>query len=64
MKTFEHILPKLVIAPGFVIGFAFIYGFMVWNAVLSVTGSNMLPNYDAFVGLDQYANRPHRWLES
>ena len=54
MKTFENFLPKLVIAPGFVIGFAFIYGFMIWNAVLSVTGSNMLPNYDEFVGLDQY----------
>ena len=54
MRTFENILPKIVIAPGFVFGFAFIYGFMIWNAVLSVTGSNMLPNYDAFVGLDQY----------
>jgi glucose/mannose transport system permease protein len=54
MKSFEKLLPKLVIAPGFVLGFAFIYGFMIWNGVLSVTGSRMLPNYDAFVGLDQY----------
>jgi len=54
MKTFEYLLPKLVIAPAFVLGFAFIYGFMIWNGVLSVTGSRMLPNYDEFVGLAQY----------
>jgi|GEM_PF-3086788 len=29
MKSFETVLPKLVIAPGFVLGFAFIYGFMI-----------------------------------
>lgn len=55
MKKLENLLPKLVIAPGFVLGFAFIYGFMIWNGVLSVTGSRMLPNYDEFVGLEQYA---------
>ena len=54
MKSVENILPKLVIAPAFVLGFAFIYGLMIWNGVLSVTGSRMLPNYDNFVGLDQY----------
>lgn len=54
MKSFENLLPKLVIAPGFVLGFAFIYGLMIWNGVLSVTGSRMLPNYDNFVGLGQY----------
>ncbi|MBA4263084.1 MAG: ABC transporter permease [Comamonadaceae bacterium] len=54
MKSFENLLPKLVIAPGFVLGFAFIYGLMIWNGVLSLTGSRMLPNYDEFVGLAQY----------
>lgn len=54
-RTFESVLPKLVIAPAFVLGFAFIYGLMLWNGVLSVTASRMLPNYDAFVGLEQYA---------
>jgi glucose/mannose transport system permease protein len=54
MKSLETLIPKLVVAPGFVLGFAFIYGFMVWNGVLSVTGSRMLPNYDEFVGLEQY----------
>ena len=54
MKTAENLLPKLVIAPAFVLGFAFIYGLMIWNGVLSMTGSRMLPNYDNFVGLAQY----------
>ncbi len=54
MKSFENLLPKLVIAPGFVLGFAFIYGLMIWNGVLSLTGSRMLPNYEHFVGLEQY----------
>jgi glucose/mannose transport system permease protein len=52
-RSFESILPKLVIAPGFILGFAFIYGFMIWNGVLSVSASRMLPNYE-FVGLVQY----------
>ena len=51
----EQALPKLVIAPGFVLGFAFIYGLMIWNGVLSLTASRMMPNYDEFVGLEQYA---------
>ena len=54
MKSFENLLPKLVIAPSFVLGFAFIYGLMIWNGVLSLTGSRMLPNYETFVGLEQY----------
>jgi glucose/mannose transport system permease protein len=53
-NNFESWLPKLVVAPAFVLGFSFIYGFMVWNGVLSVTASRMLPNYDEFVGLAQY----------
>jgi glucose/mannose transport system permease protein len=63
MKSFENLLPKLVIAPGFVLGFAFIYGLMIWNGVLSLTGSRMLPNYDNFVGLAQYAQlwQMDRW---
>ena len=47
-------LPKLVVAPSFVIGLAFIYGLMAWNGYLSVSASRLLPNYE-FVGLEQYA---------
>ena len=54
MKSFEQTLPKLVIAPAFVLGFAFIYGLMIWNGVLSMTDSGMLPNYDTFVGFEKY----------
>ncbi|TNF54700.1 MAG: sugar ABC transporter permease [Burkholderiales bacterium] len=54
MHSFDKLLPRLVLAPAFVLGLAFIYGFMVWNGVLSLTASRMLPNYE-FVGLEQYA---------
>jgi glucose/mannose transport system permease protein len=53
-RSFETLLPKLVVAPAFLLGLAFIYGFMVWNGVLSLTASRMLPRYE-FVGLEQYA---------
>ncbi|MDO9481001.1 MAG: sugar ABC transporter permease [Hydrogenophaga sp.] len=52
-KIPDNLLPKLVLAPAFVLGLAFIYGFMVWNGLLSVTASRMLPNYE-LVGLAQY----------
>ena len=62
-NTFEAWLPRVVVAPAFVLGFAFIYGLMVWNGVLSVTASRMLPNYDEFVGLEQYTRlwESDRW---
>ena len=53
MNSLDKLLPKLVLAPAFVLGLAFIYGFMVWNGVLSLTASRMLPNYE-FAGLEQY----------
>ena len=46
-------LPRLVVAPSFVLGFAFIYGFIAWNGVLSLSASRLLPNY-TFVGIEQY----------
>lgn len=53
-RAAEVWLPKLVLAPAVVLGFAFIYGLMIWNGVLSLSASRMLPNYE-FVGLAQYA---------
>ena len=47
-------LPKLVLAPSFVVSFLFIYGLMAWNGYLSVSASRLLPNYE-FVGFQQYA---------
>lgn len=46
-------LPRLVVSPAFVLGFAFIYGLMAWNGVLSLSASRMLPNYE-WAGLAQY----------
>ena len=46
-------LPKLVVAPSFVLGLAFVYGLMAWNGYLSVSASRLLPNYE-FVGFAQY----------
>lgn len=46
-------LPKLVIAPSFVLSLLFIYGLMAWNGYLSLSASRLLPNYE-FVGLAQY----------
>lgn len=47
-------LPRLVVAPSLAISLCFVYGFMLWTFVLSLTNSRMLPSYD-FVGFAQYA---------
>ena len=55
-------MPKLVLAPSFVLAFFFIYGLMAWNGYLSLSASRLLPNYE-FVGLEQYARlfESERW---
>jgi glucose/mannose transport system permease protein len=52
-RSTAHWLPKLVIAPSFVLSLLFIYGLMAWNGYLSMSASRILPNYE-FVGLMQY----------
>jgi glucose/mannose transport system permease protein len=52
-RRFDHWLPKLVLAPGFLLSFLFIYGLIAWNGVLSVSASRLLPNY-TFVGFEHY----------
>ncbi|NIC07835.1 carbohydrate ABC transporter permease [Billgrantia bachuensis] len=47
-------LPKLVLAPSIAISLFFVYGFMLWTFILSLTSSRMLPSYE-FVGFAQYA---------
>jgi glucose/mannose transport system permease protein len=47
-------LPRVVVAPSFIISLLFIYGLMAWNGYLSMSASRILPNYE-FVGLQQYA---------
>lgn len=55
-------LPRLVVAPGFLLSFFFIYGLIAWNGWLSVSASRLLPNYE-FAGLQQYATlfASERW---
>jgi glucose/mannose transport system permease protein len=50
----EEWLPKLVVAPTFLAAMVFIYGFILWNAWLSLSHSRMLPRYD-WAGLLQYS---------
>ena len=56
-------LPRLVLAPSFLLIVFFVYGFIVYTGYLSLSASRMLPNYD-FVGLDNYIRLwklPHWW---
>jgi len=48
-------LPKLVVAPSFLLSFFFIYGLIAWNGYLSLSASHMLPNYD-YAGFGNYAD--------
>ncbi|TJZ65169.1 carbohydrate ABC transporter permease [Chitiniphilus eburneus] len=49
----ERWLPRLVLAPSFLLTLVFVYGFIAWNGYLSFTASRLLPNYE-WVGLAQY----------
>lgn len=55
-------MPRLAVAPSFVLAFAFIYGLIAWNGVLSFSASRLLPNYE-FVGWAQYVTlfESERW---
>jgi glucose/mannose transport system permease protein len=46
-------LPRLVLAPSFAVILLFVYGFILFTAYLSTTGSTILPRFD-FVGLVNY----------
>jgi glucose/mannose transport system permease protein len=55
-------MPRLVLAPSFLLAFFFIYGLIAWNGYLSLSASRLLPNYE-FVGFEQYVNlfESDRW---
>ncbi|ABM03726.1 carbohydrate ABC transporter membrane protein 1, CUT1 family [Psychromonas ingrahamii 37] len=52
-QSLGNFLPKLVVAPTFVVAVIFIYGFMFLNAWLSFSSSRLLPTYD-WAGTIQY----------
>ena len=59
-------LPKLVLAPSFALILLFVYGFIVFTAVLSFSGSKLLPDFSTWVGFDNYVrlfNHPN-WIVS
>jgi len=46
----EDAIPKLVLAPTFLAGLIFIYGFILWTAFISLTQSELLPKYRIAAG--------------
>ncbi|MNT89289.1 hypothetical protein D3C72_2299950 [compost metagenome] len=59
----QDLIPKLVLAPSFVIVLIFVYGFIAYTGFLSMTDSKMLPSYN-FVGFSNYQKLwalPHWW---
>ena len=59
----QELLPRIVVAPSFVVIIIFVYGFIAYTGFLSMTDSKMLPSYN-FVGLANYAKLwalPHWW---
>ncbi len=52
-ESFQNWLPRLVLAPSFLLILVFVYGFIAYTGYLSMTNSKMLPSYD-WVGLANY----------
>ena len=62
-QFFEKHVPKVIISPTFAMMIIFIYGFIIWNFVLSISNSTFLPSYK-IVGFGQYVKlfQNDRWL--
>ncbi|MBB4566672.1 carbohydrate ABC transporter permease [Rhizobium leucaenae] len=59
----QELLPKLVLAPSFVVILIFVYGFIAYTGYLSLTDSKMLPSYN-LIGFTNYSKLwalPHWW---
>ena len=64
--TLQEWLPKLVLAPSFALILLFVYGFIIFTAVLSFSGSKLLPDFSTWVGFGNYVrlfNHPN-WITS
>ena len=61
-KWLEEHMPKLVLAPSFIVVLIFVYGFIAWTAWGSLTRSRLLPRYeiDGFIQYDRLFDSP-RW---
>jgi glucose/mannose transport system permease protein len=59
----QDLLPRLVVAPSFLIILIFVYGFIAYTGYLSLTDSKMLPSYN-LIGFENYTKLwklPHWW---
>ena len=52
-KRLQDLLPRMVLAPSFALVLIFVYGFIVWTAVLSLSPSKIMPIYK-WAGFDAY----------
>jgi len=53
MEWLERNVPKIVLAPSFVVIMVFVYGFIGWTAWISFTKSRLMPRYE-LDGITQY----------
>ncbi|SFK41763.1 glucose/mannose transport system permease protein [Pseudovibrio ascidiaceicola] len=53
LDRLQRYLPQLVIAPPFLLLVFFVYGFIAWTGIISLTNSRMLPTFDV-QGIQQY----------
>jgi len=59
----QDLLPRIVVAPSFLIILIFVYGFIAYTGYLSLTDSKMLPSYN-LIGFENYVKLwklPHWW---
>ncbi|GHB39944.1 sugar ABC transporter permease [Pseudovibrio japonicus] len=54
LDRLQRYLPQLVVAPPFLLLVFFVYGFIAWTGIISLTDSRMLPSFD-IQGFQQYA---------
>ena len=62
-ERLQNWLPRIVLAPSFLLIVFFVYGFIAYTGYLSMSDSRMLPSY-GFTGLDNYQRLfklPHWW---
>ena len=52
-ERLQNVVPKLVLAPSFVIVLIFVYGFNLWTLLLSFTSSKAFSNFN-FIGFANY----------
>jgi glucose/mannose transport system permease protein len=59
----QDLLPRIVVAPSFLIILLFVYGFIAYTGYLSLTNSKMMPSY-TLIGFENYVKLwklPHWW---